>query len=127
MEISGIIIQKLAKQTGNSANGQWQKQEFVITTEDQYPKSVCISAFNQKVEALDNFQIGQKVKVHFNLSSREYNGKWYTEVQLWKIEAESGYQAPATTQNAQTPNNNATQPTAQNSNEAGDGKDDLPF
>ena len=105
MEITGTITQKLAKQSGKSANGEWQKQEFVITTDDQYPKTVCFSAFNNKVDALDNYKQGQKVEVHFNVSSREYNSKWYTELQMWKINAVGGEQvatAPQTQTNVQS-------------------------
>ena len=100
MEITGKITQKLAKQSGKSANGDWQKQEFVIQTDDQYPKSVCFSAFNNKVDALENYKEGQKVEVHFNVSSREYNSKWYTELQMWKINAVGGEQV-ATAPHAQ--------------------------
>lgn len=105
MEITGTITQKLAKQSGKSANGDWQKQEFVIQTDDQYPKSVCFSAFNNKVDALENYKQGQKVEVHFNVSSREYNSKWYTELQMWKINAVGGDQvatAPQTQTNVQS-------------------------
>ena len=79
MDITGIITKKLQKQSGTSANGQWQKQEFVITTEDQYPKTVCFNTWGPKVDDLVNFSEGNRVKVHFDVSSREYNERWYSE------------------------------------------------
>ena len=54
-----------------------------------------------KVRDLDKYQVGDKVKISFNLSSREYNGRWYTDVRAWRIEPAGAAQpapqfAPAT-------------------------------
>jgi hypothetical protein len=46
-----------------------------------------------KVKDLEKYQIGDKVKVSFNLSSREFNGRWYTDVRAWRIES-AGQAAP---------------------------------
>lgn len=86
MEISGKIIKKLDAVTGNSARGEWKKQEFIIETEDKYPKQVCISAWAEKVDELSKFNINDKVKLSLNAESREYNGRWYTDLRFWKIE-----------------------------------------
>jgi len=86
MEISGKIIKKLDAVTGNSARGEWKKQEFIIETEDKYPKQVCISAWAEKVDELTKFNINDKVKLSINAESREYNGRWYTDLRFWKIE-----------------------------------------
>lgn len=86
MEISGKIIKKLDAVTGNSARGEWKKQEFIIETEDKYPKQVCISAWAEKVDELARFNINDKVKLSLNAESREYNGRWYTDLRFWKIE-----------------------------------------
>jgi hypothetical protein len=86
MEISGKIIKKLDAVTGNSARGEWKKQEFIIETEDKYPKQVCISAWAEKVDELTKFNINDKVKLSLNAESREYNGRWYTDLRFWKIE-----------------------------------------
>ncbi len=86
MEISGKIIKKLDAVTGNSTRGEWKKQEFIIETEDKYPKQVCISAWAEKVDELTKFKINDKVKLSLNAESREYNGRWYTDLRFWKIE-----------------------------------------
>lgn len=128
MDITGIITKKLQKQSGTSANGAWQKQEFVITTEDQYPKTVCFNTWGPKVDDLINFSEGNRVKVHFDVSSREYNEKYYTELRAWKIELEDGGKAttqvpPAHNQSTQTQSVPPTPAPAASS----ETEDDLPF
>lgn len=87
LEINGKLIQKLELQSGMSKTGSsWQKQEFVIETDEQYPKKVCVNLWGDKIDMLSAINIGDKVTLSFNLESREYNGKWYTDVKAWKIE-----------------------------------------
>ena len=50
MEIKGKIIQILPATSGTSARGEWKKQDFILETQDQYPKKVCISNWNSKVD-----------------------------------------------------------------------------
>ena len=88
MEITGRIIEILQAQTGSSARGEWKRQDFIIETQDQYPKKVCIENFNDKVD-LGIFSVGKTVTVSINIESREYNGKWYTGVKAWKAFAGS--------------------------------------
>ena len=90
LELSGKLIQMLPLQSGTGKNGNWQKQDFVIETNDQYPKKVCFSAWSDKVDVLKNIPVGSSVKVAFNAESREFNGKWYTDLRIWKIEASGG-------------------------------------
>ncbi|MCQ2272737.1 MAG: DUF3127 domain-containing protein [Bacteroidales bacterium] len=88
MEITGKLIMKLDLQSGMSQAGkQWQKQQFVIETVEQYPKKVCSQMWGDKVDTLANFNIGDMVTVSFDIESREFNGRWYTDVKAWKIEA----------------------------------------
>ena len=91
LELEGTIRQKMGVQSGVSARGNWAKQEFILEYPDgNYTSQVCMLAFGQdKVQELDKYQIGDRVKVSFNLKSREYNGRWYTDIQIWRI-------APAT-------------------------------
>ncbi len=85
MEISGKIIQILALQTGAGKNGTWQKQDYVLETTAQYPKKICFSVWGDKVSAFD-IKLGMSVKASIDIESREYNGKWYTDVRAWKVE-----------------------------------------
>ena len=100
MELEGRIVRKLSVQSGNSARGTWSKQEFIFEyQEGNYPSQVCMNVWGEeKVRDLDKYQVGDKVKVSINLSSREYNGRWYTDVRAWRIEpagATGSHAAPA--------------------------------
>ena len=86
MEITGKIIQQLPVQTGQGKNGTWKKQEFILETGDTYPKKVCIAVWGDKID-LNNFKTGTVVDVSFDVESREFNGKWYTDVKAWKVNA----------------------------------------
>ena len=141
MELEGRIARKLTVQTGTSARGAWSKQEFVLEyQEGNFPTQVCMNVWgDDKVRELDKYQVGDKVKISFNLSSREYNGRWYTDVRAWRIEPAgakqsapaggyaapaSSYGAPAGTQAAPMPS--APLPTADDMSSPLDDSD-LPF
>ncbi len=96
LELEGRIARKLNVQTGTSARGAWSKQEFIFEyQEGNFPTQVCMNVWGEdKVRELEKFQIGDKVKVSFNLSSREYNGRWYSDIRAWRIEP-VGANAPA--------------------------------
>ena len=84
MEINGKIIELLPEKSGQSANGIWRKQEYILETNSQYPKKVCFMAWGDKI---DQFAIkqGESLVVSVDLESREYNGRWYTDVKAWKV------------------------------------------
>ena len=86
MEISGKIVQVLEEQSGQSAKGGWRKQQYILETEGQFPKKVCFMVWGDKI---DDFAIktGQEVEVSVDLESREFNGRWYTDVRAWKVSA----------------------------------------
>jgi len=84
MQINGKITNLLPLQTGQGKNGEWKKQEFIIETVGQYPKKVCVTAWGKTVDYVPS--IGTEVNVSFDIESREYNGKYYTEVKAFKIE-----------------------------------------
>lgn len=86
MDISGKIIQLLPVQTGQGKNGTWKKQEFILETGDNYPKKVCIAVWGDKID-MNNYKMGEAIDVSFDVESREYNGKWYTDVKAWKVNA----------------------------------------
>ncbi len=88
LELEGRIARKLNVQTGTSARGVWSKQEFIFEyQEGSFPTQICMNVWGEeKVRDLEKYQVGDKVKVSVNLSSREYNGRWYTDVRAWRIE-----------------------------------------
>ena len=87
LDITGKIIQILPSTTGTSKAGKdWVKQEFIVETQEAYPKKICVSLMGDKVQELKKYVPGNEVKVSLNIESREYQGKWYTNVNAWRIE-----------------------------------------
>jgi hypothetical protein len=86
VEIEGKLIAKLAVQAGKSGNGEWKKQDFIVETLGDYPKKVCFSVWGDKTDVLKSLSEGSTLKISFEPSSREFNGKWYTDLRAWKIE-----------------------------------------
>ena len=115
MEIAGTIIALLPLQTGQGKNGVWKKQEFILETPGQFPKKVCLSLWGEKVDE-NRISVGEKITASINIESREYNGRWYTDVRAWKISKASG-------------NNSGTEAPPIDASFAPDpvGSDDLPF
>lgn len=85
MKITGKLLQLLSVQSGTSINGHWSKQIIIVETTDEYPKKVCISIWNGRVD-ISKLEVGKEYSFHCNIESKEYKGKWYTEVTLWKID-----------------------------------------
>lgn len=84
MELTGKIIEVLELQTGTKKDGgTWQKQQYVLETEGEYPKKVCFMVWGDNVDKF-NIQKGELVKVDLDIESREYNGRWYTDVKVWQ-------------------------------------------
>jgi len=113
MDLKGKVIQILPIQTGMGKRGQWKKQEFVIETQSQYPKKVCLSLWGDKIDQY-NLAVGETVNVSVDLESREYKDRWFTEARAWKIDkSSSGAMAPPVGEEPYVPEGTAT--------------DDLPF
>lgn len=87
LELTGSLIKKLPVQSGTSARGEWQKQEFVIQTLDTFPRQVCLNVWGaDKVAELTGYNEGELIKVSFNVESREFRERWYTDLRAWKLE-----------------------------------------
>jgi hypothetical protein len=93
--LNGTITNILKAEKGTSKAGkEWIKQTFVINTGDQYNPEVAFSVFgDEKVKNLKRHKVGDQVEVSFNLSSREYNGKYFHNLDAWKIQSLSGAMA----------------------------------
>jgi len=91
MEITGKFIELLPEETGEGRNGPWKKQPFIIETQEQFPKKVCILVWGDKVD-LKSFSPGQIITVSINIASREFNGKWYTDITAWRATTEEAPQ-----------------------------------
>lgn len=85
MQLVAKLIQILPIQTGMGKNGEWRKQDVIVETDGQYPKKVCVAIWGDKAsEAV--LQIGNMLDISFDVESREYNGRWYTDVKAWKVD-----------------------------------------
>lgn len=87
--IEGEIIAILPETKGVSAKGEWISQDFVLKTEENYPKSICFSVFGASKIKEANIRIGDVVSIGVNLESREFNGRWYTSIKAWSVKKKS--------------------------------------
>lgn len=95
LQVKGKISQILEPESGVSRAGkEWNKQEFVIETDEQYPRKVCFTLFGEKTSLINGLAEGEEVEVSFNLESREFNGKWYHNINAWKIDKPSAENLP---------------------------------
>ncbi len=95
MDMKGRIVQSLGMQTGTGKKGTWRKQEYILETQSQqqqFAKKVCFSLWGDKIDQF-RLQVGDMVNVSFDIESREYNGRWYTDVRAWKVQKEGGTSA----------------------------------
>jgi hypothetical protein len=109
MEVTGTIKQILNVEQGTSKAGkEWKKLNFVLESKDgEYTNTICFDVFGE--EKVDNFvkfnNVGDNVTVSFNVSSREYNERWYTQTSAWMVKKN----------------------TSETENNLEEAKDDLPF
>jgi hypothetical protein len=86
MEIQGTLIKILPIESGAKKDGgEWFSQNIILEQEGQYPKPVSITLFGDKINLLNGIQLNDKLSVSINLESREYNDKYFTKVNAWKI------------------------------------------
>jgi hypothetical protein len=85
MQLTAKLIQVLPLQTGEGKNGAWKKQDIILETESQYPKKICVSIWGDKINE-NQLKIGSQLKIDFDVESREFNGRWYTDIKAWKVE-----------------------------------------
>lgn len=82
----GKVIANLGEQGGTSAAGkQWRKLTFAIETQAAYPQKMAFILFNDRIDQY-KVNIGDMVRVSFDVSSREYQGRWYTDLMAWRVE-----------------------------------------
>ncbi len=118
MEVIGKFRNSLPETTGESAKGKWSKGGFVITTnEDKYPKTIAFIVWGEeKLAIVDLIEMDTDVKVFFNVESREFNDKWYTDLDAYRVDViqstqvvGGSYQKPNQAQPQKPLTNKATQ------------------
>lgn len=93
MQLTAKLVSVLPLQTGQGRNGEWRKQDIILETDGQFPKKICISLWGDKIN-MAQLQIGNQLKIDFDIESREFNGRWYTDVKAWKVEVLGGSGQP---------------------------------
>ena len=134
MEITGKVVRLGTLLEGTSARGPWRKQELIIETEEQYPRTVCLICWSNQIDEIQKFAPGQTIKAQIEISSREFNGKWYTDVRAWRFDpvvatapANAPAQPVAQPMMHQTPPVTTTEPNNDYYPSTEDSVDDLPF
>lgn len=87
MEITGKIIAVLPPKQGvsQSTGNAWMCQDYVLETQEMYPKKVCFNVFGaEKIQEM-NIQLGETLTVSLEINANEYQGKWYNQVRGWKV------------------------------------------
>jgi len=90
MDLAGKIKLIFDTQTFDSG---FTKREFVVTTQEQYPQDVKFECIQDRVNLLDGMSVGDEINVHFNVKGREYNEKYFVNLQAWKIDKVAQEQA----------------------------------
>tara|TARA_B100001758_G_C18119266_1_gene457829 strand:+ start:164 stop:520 length:357 start_codon:yes stop_codon:yes gene_type:complete len=86
--VKGKLSSKLSVESGTSKAGkEWKKQSFLLDTGAQYNPEICFQLFGEeKIEMLNHHNEGDQVEVSFNLSSKEFNGRYFHNIDAWRIE-----------------------------------------
>ena len=86
MEIKGKIIQKFDLQSGTSKAGNpWKKQNYLLETLEGIPRKIYFDFFGDRADQF-NFNVGDVINLYFDIESREYQGRYYTDIRGWKAE-----------------------------------------
>ena len=95
MEVTGKIIVALPEMSGTSRSGNaWKKREYVLETQDTYPKKIHFDFFGERADQFP-LNIGDVIKLSFDIESREFSGRWYTDIRCWRCDVEQPGAAPA--------------------------------
>ena len=94
MEFEGKVLEMLPPQSGESARGKWQRQDVIFELQQVFSRRVCARFFNKESE-VQKLRVGGIYTVSFNLESREFNGRWYTDVNVWRVQSHDQPQQPA--------------------------------
>ena len=89
MELIGKIIQLLPERSGTSARtgSEWRMGSYVLeTTTDRFPRKMMFEVFGLDKIQQFNIQVGEMVRVSFDIDAREYQGRWYNSIRAWNVD-----------------------------------------
>jgi len=122
MEVQGKII--VLNETESVGTKEFKKRLVVVQTDEQYPQSIPVEFTQDKTSLLNNFNIGDFVKIGINLRGAEWKGRYFANINGWKIDKADS----SLTAQQQMPDREAVQTNPFDNAFANDGvKDDLPF
>ena len=128
MELTGKVIAVLEARGGISktSGNPWKMQDYVIETNEQYPRRMCFNVFGEDKINQFNIQVGEEITVSFDITAREYQGRWYNDIRAWKVDrVTADQQAAGPAPEAPLPTADPLEPLG--TFDAEDSTDDLPF
>lgn len=128
MEFEGVVYKIMPVTKGTSARGDWQRQDVVFEMPGEFSRKICVTFFNKESEVA-KLREGAAYTVSVNIESREYNGRWYTDVRAWRIQPKQPQNAPDRTPIPDLPplDTAPAQPAQPAQNISAAEADDLPF
>lgn len=129
--VTGTVKEVLQTKQGVSASGkEWATQEFILTTDDSnYPCDICFRIFGNDKITECAVKAGEILQVFFDIRSRDYNGRWFTDINVWKIDRmlKPNEVAPGVQNDSQTQGNAGFQQHTQPVQQQQGNNNDLPF
>lgn len=129
--VTGTVKEVLQTKQGVSASGkEWATQEFILTTDDSnYPCDICFRIFGNDKITECAVKEGESLQVFFDIRSRDYNGRWFTDINVWKIDRmlKPNEDAQGVPKDIQTQGNAGFQQPAQPVQQQQGNNNDLPF
>lgn len=87
MEFEGKVLKILEPTSGQTARGTWERQVVVFEQPNkQYGKEIAVTFMN-KAQEVSNLRVGESYIISFDIESREYQGRWYTDVRAWRVQS----------------------------------------
>ena len=94
MEFVGKVLEILPAVTGQSARGTWERQTVVFEQANkQFGKEIAVTFMN-KGQDVAMLRVGESYTVSFDIESRKYMDKWYTDVRAWRVQPEQTQAQP---------------------------------
>ena len=125
MEFEGTVYKMMPVTKGASARGEWQRQDVVFEMQEgNFTRKLCVTFFNRP-DDVAKLKEGAAYHVSVNIESREYNGRWYTDVRAWRLQPKEVV-APAAAPMSDLPPLGG-EPSYASESVAASGADDLPF
>jgi len=95
MDFEGVVYRILPAVKGTSARGEWTKQEVILELPGEFSRKLCVSFWGDKTRELEGVKEGEVLTLSANVESKEFNGRWFTEVRAWRLSRKAAEQGAA--------------------------------